>query len=73
MQTICKNMIFLLVKKIFETLPTQNVWRYLPQRDKRKRMVEYCDLISCLQVWPSSRNEVSVLQLWAKTVVINIT
>ena len=36
MQTLFKDMIFLLVEKIFEihVLPKQNLSRYLPQRDK---------------------------------------
>ena len=30
-----KKLISLLVKKIFEVYPTQNILRYLPQRDQK--------------------------------------
>ena len=33
-ETFCFNLIFLLVKKIFETPQTQKCFRYLPQRDQ---------------------------------------
>ena len=35
MQTFCLNLIFLLVIKIFEILPMQNLMLYLPQCDKK--------------------------------------
>ena len=31
-----KNLILLLDKKLFEMFPTQNLLRYLPQRDQKK-------------------------------------
>ena len=34
MKMLLKKLLFLFVKKIFEMYPTQNVLRYLPQRDQ---------------------------------------